>query len=264
MNNKIFKAGTFQFDVRLGDVESNLAKVAEGLHILGDRDVNMAVLPEMWSCGFDNQMLLDHAKQTPFIIDILSRTASKYNMIVAGSLPEASGKNVFNTIYVIDSNGDIAGSYRKIHLFPLTEEDKYFSAGNRAVVCSTSICPVGLMICYDLRFPELCRSITLKGALVVIISAQWPLGRIRHWDILSQARAIENQIFIIATNRCGKEKGIEFGGHSQIISPTGEILSMAEEGECASATEINLYKITEFRDKIPCLNNNSLRLSVNC
>jgi len=256
MNNKIFKAGTFQFDVKPGDIESNLAKVIEGLHILGDSDVNIAVLPEMWSCGFDNNRLIDHAKQTPFIIDTLSITASRYNMIIAGSLPEASGKNIFNTIYVIDTNGDIAGYYRKIHLFPLTEEDRYFSAGNRAVVCNTSICPMGLMICYDLRFPELCRSITLKGALVVIISAQWPLGRIRHWDILSQARAIENQIFIIATNRCGKEKGIEFGGHSQIISPTGEILSMAEQGECASATQIKLYKIKEFRDKIPCLKDN--------
>jgi len=251
--NKIFKTGTFQFDVRLGDIESNLAKVIEGLYVLGDRNVDMAVLPEMWSCGFDNNRLINHAKQTPFIIDTLSRTAAKYNMIVAGSLPEASGKDIFNTSYLIDTNGNIAGYYRKIHLFSLTEEDRYFSAGNRAVVCNTSICPVGLMICYDLRFPELCRSITLKGALVVIISAQWPLGRIKHWDILSQARAIENQIFIIATNRCGKEKEIEFGGHSQIISPTGEILSMAGKGECASVAEINLYKIMEFRDKIPCL-----------
>ncbi|MCG2757146.1 MAG: carbon-nitrogen family hydrolase [Desulfobacteraceae bacterium] len=253
MNNKIFKAGTFQFDVKLGDIESNLAKVTEGLHILGDRDVNMAVLPEMWSCGFDNEMLLDHARQTPFIIDKLSRIASKYNMLIAGSLPEVSEKNIFNTIYVIDANGEQAGFYRKIHLFSLTEEDRYFSAGNRAVVCDTSICPIGLMLCYDLRFPELCRSITLKGALVVIISAQWPRSRINQWDILSQARAIENQVFIIATNRCGKEKGIEFGGRSQIISPTGEILSMAEEEECASVAEINLYKIKEFRDKIPCL-----------
>ena len=253
MDNKIFKAGTFQFDVKLGDIESNLKKVTKGLHILGDRNVNMAVLPEMWSCGFDNQRLLDHARQTPFIIDKLSKIASRYNMLIAGSLPEASGKDIFNTIYVIDSNGEQSGFYRKIHLFSPTEEDRYFSAGNRAVVCSTSICPIGLMICYDLRFPELCRSITLKGALVVIISAQWPTGRIRHWDILSQARAIENQIFIVAANRCGKEKEIEFGGHSQIISPTGEILSMAEEGECASETEINLHNIEEFRDKIPCL-----------
>ncbi|MCK5507665.1 MAG: carbon-nitrogen family hydrolase [Desulfobacterales bacterium] len=255
MNNKTFKAGTFQFDVRLGDVESNLVKVTEGLYVLGDRNVDMAVLPEMWSCGFDNQMLLDHAKQTPFIIDELSKIASKYNMLIAGSLPEASGKDIFNTIYVIDTNGEQAGFYRKIHLFPLTEEDKYFSSGNRAVVCNTSICPIGLMICYDLRFPELCRSITIKGALVVIISAQWPTGRIGHWDILSQARAIENQIFIIATNRCGRDKAIEFGGHSQIISPTGEILSSAKEGECASVTEINLYRITEVRNKIPCLKN---------
>ena len=250
---KSFNAGIVQFDVKLGDVESNIASALEGIHVLGTRDVDMAVLPEMWSCGFDNERLSVYAGKTPAIIDKLSKIASQYNMIIAGSLPESSGGDIFNTMYVVDGNGSIAGSYRKIHLFSLTEEDRYFCAGKKAVVCETSIGPVGLMICYDLRFPELCRSLALSQALVVIVSAQWPRARVIHWDLLVRARSIENQIFMVAANRCGKESSMEYGGHSQIVSPTGEILAMAEDGECTLNARLDLCELSEFRNKIPCL-----------
>ena len=253
MDNHIFKAASFQFDVKLGEIETNLSKVIKELYILGNSGVDIAVLPEMWSCGFDNKRLPEHAKHTPFIIDKLSSIASRFNMIIAGSLPEISGENVFNTIYLIDTDGNQSGFYRKTHLFSPNEENKYFTAGKQAAVFHTSVCPIGLMICYDLRFPELCRTIVLKGALLILIPAQWPKSRIKQWDILNQARAIENQVFVIASNRCGKEKGIEFGGRSQIISPTGKILSKAEKAECALIAEINLNNIFEVRNKIPCL-----------
>ncbi len=252
-NKKSFNAGIVQFDVKLGDVESNIKSALDGLHILGTGNVDIAVLPEMWSCGFDNQKLSVYAEKTPVIIDRLSEIASRYNMIIAGSLPESSGENIFNTMYVVDGNGSIVGSYRKIHLFSLTEENRYFCAGTKAVVCETSIGTMGLMICYDLRFPELCRSLTLSNALVVIVSAQWPDSRIIHWDLLTRVRAIENQIFIIAANRCGKEGNIKYGGHSQIVSPTGDILAMAKNRECALNAELDLYELSEFRNKIPCL-----------
>ncbi|RZB34774.1 MAG: hypothetical protein SRB1_00542 [Desulfobacteraceae bacterium Eth-SRB1] len=250
---KTVKAGLIQFDVKLGDVESNLEVAFQGIDSLGAGKTDIAVLPEMWSCGFDNQKLTVHAEKTGAIIDRLSQAAFRYNMIIAGSLPESSGNNIYNTMYVIDRNGDIAGTYRKIHLFSLTGEDKYFSAGNKAVVCETSIGPVGLMICYDLRFPELCRSLALSQAILVIVSAQWPIGRTRHWDILLRARAIENQIFVIAANRNGKEEGIEYGGHSQFVTPLGDVLDMAKNESCILNARLDLSEISEFRNKIPCL-----------
>ncbi|MEA3415930.1 MAG: carbon-nitrogen family hydrolase [Thermodesulfobacteriota bacterium] len=249
-----FKAGVVQFDVRPGNIESNLSSALKGIDQLKALDAKIALLPEMWSCGFDNKNLGKHAEKTDNIIDELTMIASRYNMIIAGSLPESSGNDIFNTMYLIDGDRGVINTYRKIHLFSHTQEDKYFCAGNRAVVCDTSAGPVGLMLCYDLRFPELCRTLTLSGALLILTSAQWPLERIMHWDILLRARAIENQIFMVAANRLGMENSIEYGGRSLLVSPFGEILARAEDRECVISSEIDLVQLSEFRRKIPCLN----------
>jgi len=253
-NIQPFKAGIVQFDVRPGNIESNLSSALKGIDQLKALNAKIALLPEMWSCGFDNKSLGKHAEKTVNIIDKLTLIASRYNMIIAGSLPESSGNDIFNTMYLIDGDRGVINTYRKIHLFSHTQEDKYFCAGNRAVVCETSAGPVGLMLCYDLRFPELCRTLTLSGALLILTSAQWPLERIMHWDILVRARAIENQIFMVAANRCGTENSIEYGGRSLLVSPFGEILASAEDRECIIISEIDLLKLSEFRRKIPCLN----------
>ena len=251
---KSFKAGFVQFDVKLGDVDSNLSTVLDGLNQLGTLNVALAVLPEMWSCGFDNHRLSMHARKTPAVLERLCQAAIEYNMVIAGSMPEHSDNGIFNTLYVVDSDGSLAGAYRKIHLFSLTDEDKFYAAGNAVVVCDTSVGPLGLMTCYDLRFPELCRSLALKGALVVVVPAQWPAVRIQHWDILLKARAIENQFFIVAANRCGEENGLVYGGHSQIVSPLGNVPIMAEVGVSVQNADIDFQEISAFRKKIPCLN----------
>ncbi len=253
-NIQPFKAGIVQFDVRPGNIESNLSSALKGIDQLKALNAKIALLPEMWSCGFDNKSLGKHAEKTANIIDKLTLIASRYNMIIAGSLPESSGNDIFNTMYLIDGDRGVINTYRKIHLFSHTQEDKYFCAGNRAVVCETSAGPVGLMLCYDLRFPELCRTLTLSGALLILTSAQWPLERIIHWDILVRARAIENQIFMVAANRCGMENSIEYGGSSLLVSPFGEILARAEDRECIISSEIDFTELAEFRRKIPCLN----------
>lgn len=250
---KSFKAGFVQFDVKLGDVASNISEAMNGLRRLGESGVDLAVLPEMWSCGFDNQKLSDHARETPAVIDMLSRVASAHHMVISGSLPEAEDNDIFNTLYLVDGSGSLAGFYRKVHLFSLTGEDKFYRAGNRAVVCRTSVGPVGLMTCYDLRFPELCRALALKGAIVVVVPAQWPLVRIDHWDVLLRARAIENQIFVVAANRCGKDNGLVFGGHSQIVTPMGNVLARAENDASVMKAQIDLQELSDFRKKIPCL-----------
>ncbi|MDI6687154.1 MAG: carbon-nitrogen family hydrolase [Desulfobacterales bacterium] len=253
-NKQPFKAGVVQFDIRQGNIESNLSSALKGIDQLKAQNAKIALLPEMWSCGFDNKHLGKHSEKTDNIIDELILVASRYNMIIAGSLPKLSGDDIFNTMYLIDGDRGLINTYRKIHLFSRTHENKYFCAGNKAVVCETSVGAVGLMICYDLRFPELCRALALSGALLVLTSAQWPLERIAHWDILLRARAIENQIFMAAANRCGIENNIEYGGRSLLVSPTGEILANAQDRECIISSEIDFAQLFEFRRKIPCLN----------
>jgi len=109
------------------------------------------------------------------------------------------------------------------------------------------------MICYDLRFPELCRSLALAGARLVIVSAQWPDVRIHHWDTLLKARAIENQIFVAASNRVGKDQGLSFNGHSQIISPDGKTLVKIIDKTDAAAAEIHFHEIDIIRKRFNCL-----------
>jgi len=249
-NPETIIAGILQFDVQTGDINTNLTSVINGIHRLSEKGAQITVLPELWSCGFDNPgVLIKHAGKTPQIIETLSTLAQKHRMIIAGSLPEKSGDRLYNTMVVIDKDGAITGQYRKIHLFSFINEDKAFSAGNQAVVCDTSCGPIGLMICYDLRFPELCRALAIAGARIVIVSAQWPESRITHWETLLQARAIENQIFIAASNRVGRDGDLAFNGHSQIISPDGAVLASIIDQASEKSALINFNEIEIIRNR---------------
>ena len=194
---------------------------------LAARDCRLAVLPEMWSCSFPYPVLRDMAEKTPAILERMRNTARDKRLVIAGSLPEAREETIFNTSYLIDSTGEIAGKYRKIHLFSLYNEQKHFGEGRSAEVFSTSIGKIGLMICYDLRFPELARKLAIEGAEIICVSSLWPLVRIDHWSLLLRARAVENQLFVIGCNGCGAEKKITWGGASAIISPMGSALAEA-------------------------------------
>lgn len=238
METGAFKAGFIQFDVRPGEVSANLAEAEKHLERLSGEGAALAVLPEMWSCGFDNANLSRHARETPQVLERIRGLASRHRMVIAGSMPEAEDGRIHNTLYLVDADGSVAGSYRKVHLFSVTDEQRYFAPGDRNVVCDTVLGPVGLMICYDLRFPELCRALTLKGAGIVVVPAQWPDARIDRWDVLAQARAIENQIYLIGANRCGVERKVRFSGHSIIVDPSGAVLAWAPDGGAQVGTAL--------------------------
>ena len=250
---KKLKAGYVQIAVNRGDIEKNLEAAMDGLQRLVDGGADLAVLPEMFSCGFDYPDLAAHARKTPEILSRLGELAAKNTILIAGSLPESVGHQVFNTAYLIDRTGAVAGAYRKVHLFAPIDEHLHFTPGNRAVPCETSLGKMGMMVCYDLRFPELCRTLALQGAGIILVSAQWPASRIFHWDILLRARAIENQVFIIAANRCGADGPLAFNGHSQIISPSGDVLKMAGDGFATEMTELDLSLIQVARNSFNCL-----------
>ncbi len=247
------KIGIVQFDILTGKVEENLKTAIDGIHSLASDGADIIVLPEMFSSGFDYENLIKHSEETPKVLTKLQQTAQQNNVIIAGSMPEVENKNIFNTLYLIEKNGKVTASYRKVHLFSPTGEDKYFINGTKPIVCKTSAGNIGLMICYDLRFPELCRRLTDDGADIIIISAQWPELRVEHWDILIRARAIENQVFIAAANRCGKSSDLKFPGHSQVISPWGKEIVKANGNFKLLAAELNLSEITKARETIPCL-----------
>lgn len=243
-------ASIFQFDIKRGDVAYNLQLVLENLEKCPE---GVVVLPEMWACGFDYKKLPEHALKTPELLDELSAIAKKKNLIISGTLPELMDGRVFNTAYLIDANGKIAGVYRKVHLFLAGGEGKGFIPGESTAVFDTEIGPIGMVICYDLRFPELSRTLALKGAKIITISAQWPRPRITHWRTLSRARAIENQLFTVACNRCGKDGKMDYAGGSIIVSPINEILAEAGEEEALRTGIMDFSVLEDYRKNIPCL-----------
>jgi omega-amidase len=245
--------GTIQFAIRRGDSAGNLDYVLGEIEQLGQGGVGLAVLPEMWASGFDYLRLMDHARESDRILTPLREAARKFRMVIVGSLPEFDGAAIFNTSHVIDADGRIAGRYRKIHLFSVGGENRFFQRGDRAAIVDTAIGRLGLMICYDLRFPELCRGLVLAGADLVVISAQWPQVRIQHWETLIQARAIENQLPVVACNCCGRDRDLVFGGRSMVVGPLGDVKAASGALPLTATADLDCAETAAFRGLIPCL-----------
>ncbi len=245
------KAASVQFTIRLGDIDANVEYVRGAIQRLAARGCTLAVLPEMWSCGFAYRELNALARRTPEVVEEMGRLSAEYGMVLVGSLPEPDGDKVCNTAYVLDQ-GRLAGKYRKIHLFSLMNEDRSFTAGDSWCVVDTSAGRLGIIICYDLRFPELTRRLAVEGAEILAIPGEWPKPREEHWRALLRARAVENQCFVVSANCCGVVGKLDFFGSSLIVGPKGELLAEGgyEQGE--PLAELDFTAMRNWRDQIPC------------
>jgi len=247
----VVRAASVQFNIALAEVDINLARASAAIERLADRGAELAVLPEMWSTGYSYKHLSRLAEQSPRVIEALCRLSEKHSMVLVGSLAEKQGDCLYNTAAVIDG-GRLAGSYRKLHLFSTMGEDRFLCAGDELLVADTRLGKIGVAICYDLRFPELFRRLALNGAEILCIPAEWPKPRQEHWRTLLKARAIENQLFVVAANCCGLQGKLDFFGLSQIISARGDILAEAQEAEGEILAELHLEQMLDSREHIPC------------
>ena len=189
--------------------------------------------------------------------------------IVGGSIPvKAEEGKVFNRSLLIDDQGVIVASYDKIHLFDVDiqggeshKESRTVSPGDKVVTHKTPFGGVGLSICYDLRFPELYRELTLKGATMIFVPAAFTsrTGE-AHWEVLLRARAIENQVYIIAPAQVGiHNKNRSTFGNSMIIDPWGKIIARARDEETVIIAEIDFDYLGSVRQSIPCLDHKRLK-----
>jgi predicted amidohydrolase len=249
MTRKI-SAAAVQFPILLGDVKANLGSAQAALGRLGHREIRLAVLPEMWSTGFDYRALARGAEATPEVVAAIAEQSARLDLVVVGSLPEQEGDALYNTSFVLDC-GKQVGLYRKLHLFSPMGEDRSFRAGDETLVVPTSAGRLGMAICYDLRFPELFRKLALDGAEIICLPAQWPAPRQEHWRTLLRARAIENQLFLVAANCCGIQGRLEFFGMSRIISPRGDILAEAATETTEIVAALDLTEMEDYRRDIP-------------
>ncbi len=246
-----------QMDCWLGQPAENFTRAAEWVAEAARRGSDLVVLPELWSTAYDLEQAADHAaplaKQAGEAgwFGRCADLARQHGVWLAGSMLEARGGQFFNCLALYAPDGQLAGAYRKIHLFRLMDEHQYLAPGAETVLLDLPWGKTGLAICYDLRFPELFRAYALAGAQLVIIPSEWPHPRRTHWRTLLRARAIENQLFVAACNRVGQTRGSAFFGASAVVDPWGEALIEGGEVETLLTVRADLAKVGEVRQRIP-------------
>lgn len=248
------KVAVIQMAVAEGNLTANEKKAIAMVRQAAEAGAELVVLPELWNSGYQLEQLAQFA--APVLentsLKKMKALAKEFGIyLVAGSVATRKEDCYYNTAITFDHNGDIIGKYNKIHLFPLgLREDQYFAGGDDFCLVESPWGKLGIVLCYDLRFPALCRNLALQGANILVVPAQFPKARIRHWQILNQARAIENQCFVVAANVTGKMDS-PYCGSSMIISPWGEILAQGDEREQILYSELDLEEISKVRKTIP-------------
>ncbi|MCK5681489.1 carbon-nitrogen family hydrolase [bacterium] len=253
MKSQLLTITLVQMNVALGDPGKNLKRCRQLLDS-SKANPDIILLPELWSSGYDYENFSKLAATTPTMLKHLADIAKTKRSYIGGSLVEADNNRFYNTFFLIDPNGQQIAAYRKIHLFSLMNEEKHFSPGLEPCLINIGNLPVGLMTCYDIRFPELSRNLALRGAKLLLICAQWPKPRTAHWRTLLKARAIENQLYVAACNRIGKGVENHFPGNSAIYDPWGTQTLRTPARQGAFSTTIALGKIEQTRTTIACFN----------
>ena len=236
----------------MGNLAENKLK-AESMFKKALRDnPDVIVLPEMWNTGFfpENVKELSDLEGEPSCSLLAGLTEEYAVNSVAGSIASNEDGKIYNVNYVFDRKGKIISKYKKIHLFSPSGEHNYFVHGNKSSIYELDGVKAATIICYDLRFVELVRGLSLEGIQILFVPAQWPHPRLEHWKTLLRARAIENQIFVVAVNSVGKANKLNFCGNSMIINPWGEVIAAMEEKEGIITQEIDFTIIHDIREKI--------------
>ncbi len=244
-----------QMDIAIGEPDRNYDNLFRMLEqaVHAQHKPDLIICPEMWNTGYalDRiQQLADlEGARTKAMIGEFSLKHGVH--IIAGSIAEKIDDDIWNTLYAFDREGQVHSKYSKMHLFRLMDEEKHLKAGTALGELNIDDIPAGAMICYDIRFPELSRKLALNGAKLLIVPAEWPHPRLHHWRTLLMARAIENQMYVVACNRVGRSGNTDFFGHSMIIDPWGEVLVEGDESERIITAQIDLSLVDKVREKIP-------------
>ena len=251
------KVALLQVDV--SDSESPEARVPRVLDLVEQQKgkCDLVVLPELWNIGaFNSEALESHAqpRDGELVTALQGRAKSGNFWLHGGSFVERlEDGGMANTAVLINPEGEVVNFYRKIHLYGFDHGEAILLNRGTEIVThkETPIGHLGLAICYDLRFPELFRGMGDKGVETILITSGWPTPRINHWRVLIQARAIENQAWVIACNEVGLNGDIMLGGHSMVVNPRGEIVAEAGNDEEVIYAEIDLAQVAEFRNEHP-------------
>ncbi|HEV3099616.1 MAG TPA: nitrilase-related carbon-nitrogen hydrolase [Candidatus Udaeobacter sp.] len=252
------KVAAAQISCSLGDPKANLLKVRDFSRRGSDAGVELIVFPEMTDTGYSMSVIQAQANSwTSGFTPGLQEIAAKLSIAIVCGVSERDGTSIYNSLVLVDRHGKIAAKYRKTHLYAAApvEEQKCFASGDTFASFALGDFRFGFSICYDLRFPELYRKLVVEQNVgAFIVSSAWPFPRIEHFRTLALARAIENQSYVIASNRVGKDDDLWFCGSSAIIDPRGvAVASASADREELIQADLSQELVLSVRSRVESL-----------
>ena len=248
------KIACLQMKMEIGCPAENFAHAVQMVEKAMEDAPDVLILPETWNTGFfpkeNLQALCDRdGERVKAVFGTLAK--AHHVNIVAGSVSNVREDRVYNTAMGFDRQGNCVASYDKTHLFTPAGEDNYYTPGDHLCRFTLDGISCGIVICYDVRFPELIRCLTVPGLDMLFVVSQWPDVRISHLRSLTTARAIENQMFVCCCNSCGQAGKARYGGNSAVIDPWGETIALAGTGEQILTASCDLTVLNNIRGSIP-------------
>ncbi len=237
----------------LGTVQQNLAHMSDIIDEIARRQkVDLIVFPELITTGYEVGVgFTELAERIPGpSVNIMAQRAREFNVHIAFGfvLKERVESVLYDAAVLIDNEGEVLGEYRKIHL--KSEERMTFRPGFKLPVFETAFGDVGLLIGWDLAFPEAARSLALDGAELILALANWEEPHVEEWRAYVTARAFENSMYVAAANRVGEEVTLNFFGQSMIVGPRGEVLALVDEpGEGYGVAQLDLDQVRRYREE---------------
>ncbi|MFZ4826055.1 MAG: carbon-nitrogen hydrolase family protein [Phototrophicaceae bacterium] len=250
-----------QMKPKMGELEENLVKMSEMIgKIAAKQNVDLIVFPELVTSGYElGVRFTELAQRIPGpIVNLISQRANEYGVYIAFGMAskEKVESVLYNSAVLIGPDGELLEVYNKIHL--RGEERMAFREGYKMPVAETEIGTIGMMLGYDLAYPEVARALALEGAEIICVLANWEASQIDEWKTYTRARAYENSCFVIAVNRVGEDVTLTFGGESMLIGPRGEVYaSLTDETspetgeplEGFAVVRIDLDQVRKFREE---------------
>lgn len=229
-------------------------------------DVDLVVLPELWPTGyfsFHRYAVEAETVSGPTVRAIAAVARRRRVHIVGGSVVERGSRGrLYNMSFLVSPKGKVLLTYRKLHLFGYrSREAKLLAPGSEVRVARTALGCLAMTTCYDLRFPELYRLIVEQGAEIIIVVSAWPWARRDHWLLLTRARALENQVFLIACNAVGNDSGTKLAGSSLVVDPWGEILGVVKKQETILRVSLDMSRLRRIRKEFPVLRDRRIRVT---
>jgi len=225
-----FQIAVVQMDPRISDRVHNRAAILSKMESASAAGARLVVFPECALSGYVFDSAAAAVPSTETVpgetTDLIADACRKHGIYAIVGLLERDGDTLYNSAFVAGPQGLVA-NYRKCHL-PFLGIDRYVGQGAELPVIDLGFVRIGILICYDVRFPEAARTLTLRGADVIVVPTNWPEGAESAPEFLTRARAWENRVYVAACNRVGEERGARFIGRSQIVAPDGTILQQAD------------------------------------